>query len=112
MKIILVNNMGKWYKDLEIGKYHFRVQKINDNKHKYIVWLITPMENNHILLSSPLFFGAYGMEQYKDKFKQYSDWDHNDEKRRELFRKRFRKLYEKNKDNPRSAIYWSWNYLW
>lgn len=104
--------MSDWYKDLKIGKYNFRVKKSNENKHKYIVWLITNIDDEKVLLSSPIKFGAYGMEQYKDKFKQYSDFDHNDEKRRELFRKRFRKLYEKNKDNPMSAIYWSWNYLW
>lgn len=104
--------MNEWFKDLNIGKYNFRIKKADNNKHKYIVWLITNIDNEKIMLSSPVKFGAYGMQQYKDRFKQYSDLDHNDEKRRELFRKRFRKLYEKNIKNYKSAIFWSWNYLW
>lgn len=37
---------------------------------------------------------------------------HNDNKRRQLFRKRFKLLYEKNKDNVNSSLFWSWNLLW
>ena len=52
------------------------------------------------------------MEQYKDQFKQYSNLDHNDKKRQESFKKRFGKLFEKNKNNPKSGIFWSMRFLW
>ena len=59
-------------------------------------------------------FGQLGYEHYKDMtpLKLYSKLDHLDEKRRRLFRLRFKKLYELNKNNIYSPIFWSWNYLW
>lgn len=59
-------------------------------------------------------FGQLGYEHYKDRtpLKLYSNLDHNNKIRRKLFRDRFRKLYDENKNNKYSAIYWSWNYLW
>lgn len=57
-------------------------------------------------------FGALGMEHYKDKIGLYSHLDHNDKVRLQNFRNRFKSLYEKNKNNLASGIYWSWRYLW
>jgi hypothetical protein len=104
--------MSEWYKDVKIGNVYFRVKKADDKKHKYISWHMSKIDNQNVLLSAPIKWGAYGMEQYKDKFKQYADLNHNDKKRQDAFKKRFNKLYEKNKENPKSAIYWSWTYLW
>jgi len=50
----------------------------------------------------PVHFGAIDYEDFLI---------HKDPIRREKFRKRFRTLYEKNKYNPRSSIFWSW-LLW
>ena len=54
-------------------------------------------------------FGDVRYQQYKDKtpLKAYSNLDHNDKKRRELYYKRH------NKDYPKfSAGYFSKKYLW
>lgn len=99
--------MSEWHKIVKIGNITYRVEKANNKKHKYVAYQIVGDE-----LKSPVRFGAYGMEHYKDAFKQYKELDHNDEKRRELFRKRFRKLFEKYQSNPSSALFWSWLFLW
>lgn len=104
--------MSEWSTDIKIDNYNFRIKKSNDKKHKYIVWLITPIDKDKVMLSSPLKFGDIKNEHYFDKFKQYSYLNHNDKKRQEAFKKRFQKLYDKNKNNVKSAIFWSWNYLW
>ena len=54
-------------------------------------------------------FGAVGYQQYKDStpLKLYSNLDHKDEKRRELYYKRHAKEYPKY-----SADYFSKIYLW
>lgn len=97
-----------WHQILKIGNSEYRVEKANNKKHKYVAYRIVGSD-----LKSPVRFGAYSMPHYKDDvFKQYKELDHNDKKRRELFRKRFRKLYDKNQNNPASAIFWSWRFLW
>lgn len=61
-------------------------------------------------------FGDSRYEHYKDKIGFYSNLDHNDEKRRDAFRKRAEK--QKNKDgsfsieNINTPAYFSYNYLW
>lgn len=59
-------------------------------------------------------FGSRSNQQYEDTtpIKAYSHLDHKDEKRKLRFQSRFRKLYEKNKFNIESPIFWSWWYLW
>ena len=37
---------------------------------------------------------------------------HKDKDRRDRFRARFNKLYEKNKNNYNTPIYYAWNLLW
>lgn len=55
-------------------------------------------------------FGQRGFEQYSDKaLGLYSKFDHNDKKRRELYRARH-KVYLK--DGYYSSGYFSWNFLW
>lgn len=53
--------------------------------------------------SNVIHFGALNYEDYLI---------HKDPIRQEKFKKRFKSLYEKNKDNINSSIYWSWNLLW
>ena len=36
----------------------------------------------------------------------------HDEKRREAFKNRFKKVYEKNKNNYNKPIFWSYNLTW
>lgn len=44
---------------------------------------------------------------------RYEDYlIHNDIDRRNKFRTRFKKLYEKNKSNLNAPIFWSWNLIW
>lgn len=64
-------------------------------------------KNDKYLLS----FGDKRYEHYKDTtpLRHYSNLDHNDEKRRDNFRSRFRRL---DHENPDKAIYYSWKYLW
>jgi hypothetical protein len=59
-------------------------------------------------------FGNINYQHYKDStpLKLYSNLDHLDENRRRLFRSRFKKLFEKNKNNIYSPIFWSWYMLW
>ena len=51
----------------------------------------------------PVHFGALDYESYEV---------HKDPIRRENFRKRFKALYEKIKNNPLSPLFWSWNINW
>lgn len=111
-----------WYKDIEINGVPFRIKLANDNKHKYVSWLISKTDDpNKIFLSRPVKFGAYRMEHYRDdKLGYFKNLDHNDEKRLQNFKKRFgpsyKKYVEKHKDDTikmtKSSLYWSWNYLW
>lgn len=56
-------------------------------------------------------FGSATHEQYRDNvLGLYSNLDHNDEKRRELFRKRFNRAYEKT--DKFSPLWFSYNLLW
>jgi hypothetical protein len=57
-----------------------------------------------------IHFGAAGMEQYEDKIsKRYSAYDHKDNYRRSLYRKRHAKTKHDDKNSP---AYYSWHYLW
>lgn len=48
----------------------------------------------------------FGSSEYEDYL------IHNDKIRRDNFRSRFKKLFEKNKNNIDSGIYWSYLLLW
>ena len=51
-------------------------------------------------------FVDWGDIRYQDKL------IHEDPKRVENFKKRFYNLYQKNKNNPNSAIYWTYQVNW
>jgi hypothetical protein len=54
-------------------------------------------------------FGSNKHEQFYDKIGYYKDKNHNDEKRRMLYRKRHK---NDNLNDKNSAGYFSWFYLW
>jgi hypothetical protein len=60
-----------------------------------------------------LSFGDLNYQHYADNVMgYYSHLNHYDEKRRKLFRERFKQLYEENKNNPRNRVFWSYSMLW
>lgn len=93
---------------ININGRNFIVLKSFGNK-KYDVYEKIPKSAK---IKHILSFGDQGYQHYFDKFGDYSYLDHNDPLRLKRFRDRFAALYDKNRDNPYSSIYWSWNYLW
>lgn len=65
----------------------------NDGKHKY--YIITKT-------GKKVYFGAVGYEHYTD--------GHLDEKRKQAYIRRHKK--NENWDNPNTAGFWSYRYLW
>jgi len=65
----------------------------NDGKHKY--YIITKT-------GKKVYFGAVGYEHYTD--------GHLDEKRKQAYIRRHKK--NENWDNPNTAGFWSYHYLW
>lgn len=65
----------------------------NDGKHKY--YIITNS-------GKKVYFGAVGYEHYTD--------GHLDEKRKQAYIRRHKK--NENWDNPNTAGFWSYRYLW
>lgn len=79
---------------------------------KYRVYLEPKFQKQgEVKRQDALDFGQTGYEHFKDStpLKLYSKDDHNDQKRRELYRNRFRHLYDPEVYSP---TYFSWNYLW
>lgn len=110
--------MTEFYKDiiLQDGNQilNFRIKLANDKKHKYTSYLIDGKE-----LKRPVHFGAYGMQHYYDKIGYFKNLNHNDKKRLENFRNRFKSTYMKYVQNKttliersKSPLFWSWLYLW
>ncbi len=97
----------EWSKDIKLNNKQYRIKKANDGKHKYVVYLI--FNDKEVFVTK---FGDVSMEQYRDRFEQYKHLDHNNKKRYDSFRSRFRLQYEKIKNDPSSGLWWSWNYLW
>lgn len=54
-------------------------------------------------------FGDKRYQHYKDLIGYYKNLDHNDKKRRELYRLRHK---NDNIDDPNYAGYWAYNFLW
>lgn len=81
------------------------VKPLRKNK-KYSVLKYDKDENKY---KYHLSFGQLGYEHYKDStpLKLWSNLDHNDKDRRELYYKRHKKTNNKN-----LARYWSNNFLW
>lgn len=62
-----------------------------------------------------IHFGDNRYEHYHDKTGIHSDLDHNDKKRRALYRKRAKGQIRNGKPSyldPYSATFWSYNLLW
>lgn len=57
-----------------------------------------------------LSFGDNRYQHYEDKLKDWSELNHNDEKRRYNYRKRAEGIG--NLDNPKSSNFWSYHFLW
>lgn len=84
-----------------LGKL-FYVQKSNRKNKKYDV-----SDANHQYITS---FGDRRYQQYFDAFGQYSYLNHGDEYRRNNYRKRAKGIGHLN--DPNSANFWSFNFLW
>lgn len=87
-----------YYKTVN-GKVYKIMKSVRKNK-KYDVYL----DDKYITS-----YGDKRYQHFKDKFGLYSHLNHNDEKRRESYRKRHQNDYI---DDPNYAGYWSYNYLW
>lgn len=89
--------------------------KINEQENEYIIKVSTRGNFKYDVYNKEKYivsFGAKPYGQYKDLLGHYKELDNKDEQKRINFRKRFNKLYEKNKNNILSGIFWSWRYLW
>ena len=88
-------------------KYVFLRFEVNDKGiQKYKAILLNTETNNEVTVK----FGHKKYQQYKDLtgIGAYSDLDHNDERRRELYRKR----HAKEKDIRFSSGWFTYHYLW
>jgi hypothetical protein len=74
------------------------------SKRQYKKYDVYDLNNNYITS-----FGDNRYEQFKDRIGFYSNKDHNDNKRRNLYRLRHSK---DNLTNTKSAGYFSFYYLW
>ena len=88
------------------SRYKFlRFERSRNTSKKYDAILLNKDTNKEKRVP----FGAKGYEQYKDKaLGLYSKYDHNDKKRRELYRKRH---FGEDKDKYSSG-YFAYKYLW
>lgn len=89
LKIIknIIKNKG-------LDEYIKQVGYSNNKDKKYYVIL----KNNKIV--------HFGSKSYEDFI------IHQDKKRQINFQKRFQKLFNKNKNNPESSLFWSYQVLW
>lgn len=92
--LISLSVLKKVIKDKSLDIYIKKIEYAKDNIHKYI---ITNINDKKIKIGNILY------EDYLI---------HNNPVRRENFRKRFYKIYQKFKDDINSKIFWSWNLLW
>lgn len=92
--LVSLTKLKQVIKDKGLDKNIKKVEYSKDGKHKYIITNINDKK---------IKFGSIDNQDYLI---------HLDKERRNNFRKRFYKLYQKNKDNINSAIFWSWNILW
>lgn len=91
-------SLDELYKIIKLKELDNKIISFGYSKRKGKKYYVILREN-----LKPIHFGAINYEDHTI---------HHNNERRDNFRKRFRSLYEKNKYNPRSAIYWSWNLLW
>ena len=92
--LISIEKLKQVAKKKGLKKY---IKEINYSKVKNKKYYVITIDNKKVN------FGSLDYEDYLI---------HKDKVRRDNFLKRFEKLYNKNKDNYNSAIFWSWNILW
>ena len=85
-----------------ISNKEYHIKKSNRKNKKYDVF----NANNKYITS----YGDKRYQHFKDAFNEYSYLDHNDEKRRNSYKKRAEGIG--NLDNPNSANFWSYYFLW
>ena len=75
----------------------------------YEIYVSDKPEKKYLALvnNRRVYFGAYGYEQYKDKFGYYSEWNHLDKNRRDRYYARHSINYPEG-----SADWFSKNILW
>jgi len=98
---IKINNANE-VSFVKIDNITYIVKKSTKLNKKYDVFDLT----GKYLLS----FGDSKYQQFHDKLNMWSWNDHNDYKRRNLYRKRAEGIG--NLDNVNSANFWSYNMLW
>jgi hypothetical protein len=79
----------------------FNIMKSQNENKKYDVYY-----NNKKILS----FGDRNYQHYYDRFGDFKDLNHKDEKRRESYKKRSEGIG--NLDDPFSSNFWSYYFLW
>lgn len=114
--IIFIFAINMYQKEITIDGGIYVIRVSNKPNKKYVVWRVSEHYNHpenpgkYIrMLSNPIHFGDSRYEHYKDLIGYYKELDHLDEKRRANYRSRHRKT---DINNPNSAAFWSWNYLW
>jgi hypothetical protein len=92
--LVTLEELGKIIKLRGLNKYitYFGYSKRKDKK-----YFVKTIDNKIV------HFGAIKFEDYLI---------HGDENRLNNFQDRFKKIYEKNKNNINSPLFWSWNLLW
>ena len=100
MNIEIINGIDMSF--VRINNKGFIVTKSKRKNKKYDVHDI----NDNYILS----FGDKRYQQFYDKFEQYKNQNHNDEKRRTNYKKRSEGIG--NLNNIESPNYWSYNFLW
>ena len=95
--LVSLNKLKRIAKEKGLDKYIKEYAYAHDGKHKYQIINI----NN-----KKIKFGSLKYQDYLT-FDKYI----RDEKRR-LFKLRFEKLYDNNKNNINKPIFWAWNLIW
>lgn len=90
-------SLDELYKIIKIEGLNKYINSYGYSKKKDKKYFVTLKDNTVI---------NYGNINYEDYL------IHGDEERRNRFRSRFRSLYNKNKNNIYSPIFWTWNILW
>ena len=92
--LVPLDELQKIIKFTGLNKY---INSFGYSKRKDKKYYVKTIDNNIV------HFGAIQFEDYLI---------HTDINRLNNFQDRFRKIYEKNKNNINSPLFWSWNLLW
>lgn len=83
------------------------------NREGYQIYVSTRKNKKYDVYDGDKYITSFGdsrMEHYRDKLGHYSHLNHNDKKRRDAFKNRFKRLIATN--NKNKGTYWSAKYLW